>query len=87
MTWQDVTISVAIILFSYALIPQIYNGFKTKKSTITIQTSLITSIALCAIGIVYLTLKLYFSMIMTFLAAMFWFILLVQSIIYKKRIP
>ena len=84
MTWQDITISIAVILFSYALIPQIYEGFKTKKSTITIQTSLITFVCLYVIGIVYFTLRLYFSMIMTFLTATLWFILFIQSIIYKK---
>ena len=83
MIWQDIVITIAVILFSYALIPQIYQGFKTKKQAIIIQTSLITSSALYVLGITYITLKLYFSAIMTLIAATLWLILLIQKIIYK----
>ncbi len=48
-----------MVLFSYALISQVYLGFKEKKGFINIQTSLITSegdayfsICLCDFGFV-----------------------------------
>jgi uncharacterized protein with PQ loop repeat len=82
MIWQDITI--ANILTGYALIPQIYKGFKSKKSHIALQTGIITSIALYIIGITFLTLKLYLSGGIVLSNATMWMILLIQSIIYKK---
>jgi hypothetical protein len=31
MAWQDISITIIIIAFSYALTPQIYLGLKEKK--------------------------------------------------------
>jgi len=35
--WQDIVITISNLLFTYALFPQIYHGFKTRKSGIVIQ--------------------------------------------------
>ena len=83
MIWQDIVISVITVLFSYALIPQISHGFKHKKKTITLQTSLITFVGLYAIGICFLTLGLYYSALMDFLAGTLWFIIFLQGILYR----
>jgi hypothetical protein len=68
----------------YALIPQIYKGFKSRKNYITVQTGIITTIALYIMGTTFLTLKLYLSSGITLFNAILWMILLIQSIIYKK---
>jgi len=81
--WQDYIITLSVLAFSYALIPQIYQGFKKKKGFITIQTSLITSLGMYALTYVYFTLNLYFSTIMVFITGTLWLILFIQKIIYK----
>jgi len=83
MVWQDTTISIINLLLSYALIPQIYNGFQKKKGFVTLQTSIISSAGLYILAFTVFTLKLYFSAITTFLVATFWTILLTQKIIYR----
>ena len=83
MTWQDIIITICIIGFSYALIPQIYKGFKEKKGTIHLQTSIITPIGLYILSVIYITLNLFFSAIMMFINAILWTTLLIQKIKYK----
>ena len=83
MIWQDIIFALANIGFSYALIPQIYKGFKTKKGFIEIQTSIITSLGLYAMAIAFFNLNLYFSTTMAIISGTLWTILLIQSIIYK----
>jgi hypothetical protein len=82
--WQDIVITICIIAFSYALIPQIYQGFKQKKGVINLQTSIITTIGMFVVAGIYLALNLYLSAIMNFVGGILWFILFLQSIIYKK---
>ena len=84
MIWQDLVITIAVLLMSYALIPQVIRGFKTKKALISIQTAAITSIALYSISFVYFTLNLYFASGMNLLTGILWTILLIQSIIYSR---
>ena len=83
MTWQDIVITIVIIAFAYALIPQIYQGFKQKKGFINLQTSGITSIGMYVITFVYFTLSLYFSTIIGFITGTLWAILFFQKLIYK----
>lgn len=84
MVWQDTVITTIIILFSYALIPQIYQGFKEKKSLINLQTSLITSTGMYLLAIVYNTLGLTFSTIMSIITGTLWLIILIQRLVYKN---
>jgi len=83
MIWQDWIITFAIALTGYALLPQIFFGFKHKKKTIEIQTALITTIAIFVITFVFFTLKLYLSATIQIIIGILWAILLIQSIIYK----
>ncbi len=82
MIWQDLVITIAVFLMSYALIPQIIKGFKMKKALISTQTAIITSIALYSVSFVYFTLDIYFSSAMNTLAGILWTILLIQSLRY-----
>ena len=83
MVWQDIVIAIANLLFSYALIFQVYHGFKTKKGHITIQTTLLTTIGLYVSCIAFLSLNLIFSGLSCFLNGTLWAILLIQGLIYK----
>jgi fatty acid desaturase len=82
--WQDILITIVTLFFAYALIPQIVNGFKTKRKMITTQTSAITFIGMYILCFVYYTLNFFFSTTIAFITGTLWFILFIQSIIYKK---
>jgi len=84
MPWQDIVITIIIISFSYALIPQIYKGFKEKRGLINLQTSMITGFGMYLISMIYFTLNLYFSAIIGIITGMFWTILFLQKLIYKN---
>ena len=83
MIWQDYIVTIIMIALSYALLPQIIQGFKQKRSEINIQTSIINVIGLYTLASIYITLGLFFSSSITFITATCWLILFIQKIIYK----
>jgi len=83
--WQDIVLTIVNITLAYALIPQVYKGFKDKKGHITFQTGLITTIGMYAIALTYFTLALFFSTIIATIVGTLWLILSIQTIIYKKN--
>ena len=83
MMWQDILITISNILFSYALIPQVYHGFKNKKTAMILQTALLTTIGLYASCIAFFSLGLLFSGIITVINGTLWGLLLLQTLIYK----
>ncbi|KKQ27800.1 MAG: hypothetical protein US42_C0005G0025 [Candidatus Magasanikbacteria bacterium GW2011_GWC2_37_14] len=83
MLWQDIIITIISIMFVFALIPQVYYGFKNKKGSIVISTSLPNSIGMYVMSIVYLTLSLKFSALLGFFTASLWLTLFIQKIVYK----
>lgn len=84
MLWQDLVITVACVVFSVSLLPQVYHGFKEKIGPITYGTSVPTFLGCYVMAFVYFTLALYFSAVTTFVTGTLWLILLIQRIIYKK---
>ncbi|MCK4550821.1 MAG: hypothetical protein KAT91_02615 [Candidatus Aenigmarchaeota archaeon] len=84
MVWQDIVISIVNIVFIIALVPQIYNGFKLKKGSVIIATSLPTFIGLYVVAIVFYTLQLYYSSFVTVIGGILWTILFIQRLMYKK---
>jgi len=83
MIWQDIIITIIMMAFSYALLPQIYQGFKKRKGFINLQTAGITFIGMYILTYVYFTLGLIFSTFIAFITGTFWLILFIQKIIYK----
>jgi len=81
--WQDFLLAICTIVLSYALVPQVIHGFKTKHTTIQFQTALITLIGMASIGILVGTLGLYFTMVFDIIAVILWVILLYQAIKYR----
>ena len=84
MTWQDITITIVNFVFAYALIPQVYQGFKHKKGYINLQTGLLNAFGMYAMTFAYFSLGLKFSWIIGAFNATMWLLLFLQSIIYKK---
>jgi hypothetical protein len=81
--WQDYLILICNIVFSYALIPTIIHNYKKKRSSVQVQTAFLTTLGLVVVGATYITLKLYLSTAISFVMALLWLILLIQSISYK----
>ena len=69
--------------FGYALIPQIYQGFKQRKGFINFQTSIITALGMYVLTFIYFTLKLPFSTIIAFITGTLWTILFAQKLSYE----
>ncbi|VVB82600.1 Uncharacterised protein [uncultured archaeon] len=83
--WQDYAITTLFIILNAALVPQIVHGFKIKKRMISPLTGIMTAIPMYLLAIIFFTLGLTFSMIMEIIGGSLWFILLIQSIIYKNN--
>ena len=81
--WQDIVITFANILFSLSLIPQVYHGFRKKKSEIVLLASIPTFTGLYVLAFTFLTLDLIFSSAMSFITGTMWFILFIQRLRYN----
>lgn len=84
MIWQDIVITIASIIFSVALIPQVYYGFRDKVGPIAYSASIPTFIGLYVICFAFWTLSLYSSAVITFSTGTLWLILFIQRVIYHK---
>lgn len=85
MIIEDIVLTVANIVLSIALLPQVYHGFKNKKGVIRLLTSAPTALSLYAIAGAFFSLSLYLSSFVTFIAASLWATLFFQRLIYKKN--
>tara|TARA_Y100000034_G_C6662987_1_gene290749 strand:+ start:134 stop:409 length:276 start_codon:yes stop_codon:yes gene_type:complete len=83
--WQDYVNTAAIVGFNYALIPQIYGGFKNKVGSIKIQTAAITTVGMAALTVTNHTLDLTYSSVMCGIGSTLWGTLLFQSLKYKEN--
>lgn len=82
--WQDIGLSIVVILFNIALVPQIIYGARVKRKTIATLTALLTIIGAAFIGYIYFSLNLYTSAGIQIITTILWGVLLFQSIKYKK---
>lgn len=85
MTWQDIVITIANIIFTVALIPQVYDGFKKKEGPIKFLTSVPISAGLYSISFAYWSLSLHFSAIIALFTGTMWLTLIVQRLTYNKK--
>jgi hypothetical protein len=83
--WQDIGLSVVVILFNIALVPQIIYGARVKRKTIATLTALLTVLGTAFIAYIYFSLKLYASAGIQIVTTILWGILLLQSIKYRKK--
>ena len=82
MIWQDVALTIVNIIVGYALVPQVYHGFKTKTGNLTIQTATISTIGIFLFAIIFTTMNLLFSAAICVFNGIMWTILLIQKLIY-----
>jgi len=82
MVWQDIVLTIAYLIFTVALLPQVYEGFKFRKGVIAISTSVPTFIGLYVISYVFYTLDLTFSAVMSVVTGTLWLILFIQRLVY-----
>jgi len=83
--WQDTVITITVIVFSLALLPQIWHGYKNKVGTIEHKASVPTFICLYVLTYVYYTLDLLFSSVMVTVTGTLWLILFLQKLKYSKK--
>lgn len=83
MIWQDFLMGTINILLNYAIVPQIYENYKNQKCQMNLQTAIIMTISLFALGLTLSTLNLYFATITTYFGAFLWNIVLMQKLAYK----
>jgi len=84
MTWQNIAITAASIIFVYAMLPQIIYGFKKRRGVITYQFSILNIIAMLALTIAYWSRGLIFSTVINAVITILWGVLLFQRIIYPN---
>jgi len=85
MNIQDIVITIATIILSVSLIPQVILGFQTKTQDITYITSISSLISLLFMAVAFASLELWLSAIITVLNAIPWFIVMIQKYIYTKK--
>jgi len=83
--WQDIALAAVSLILAYALVPQVALGFKTKKKTVSSQTSVIAFIGLFVVTSLYLVMKLYFASAVAFVTGILWLIIFLQGIVYKRK--
>ncbi|MDP3880879.1 MAG: hypothetical protein Q8Q32_01710 [bacterium] len=85
MIWQDIAITIASVVFTVALVPQLVYGFREKRASMQRITSIPTFIGLYVVAFSYFTLELYFSCAITSMAATIWLLFYIQTILYAKK--
>ncbi len=83
--WQDIVITVCNIILSMSLLPQVYNGFRTKTGPIGFSTSVPYALCLFTISVALWTSGLLLSGVVTFLSGFVWTCFAVQRYIYNKK--
>lgn len=82
--WQDLALSFIGLLFTLMLIPQVKDGIYG-KAILNFWTCFITGIGCFGIGIVDVTLTLYYAAIVSLSTGIMWMLLLYYS--EKNRKP
>jgi uncharacterized protein with PQ loop repeat len=85
MSIQDIVITIASIIISLSLIPQVILGFKTKTGAVSYWTSIPYALSLSAVGLSFASLELWLSTIVTAITVILWSILAIQKYIYSSK--
>lgn len=84
MVIEDVVMGSCAIVFSIALLPQIYRNFIAKAPSVSSYTSGLTFICLIVMSICSYRLGIIYNSISTLINASLWAILLLQNLIYGR---
>jgi hypothetical protein len=85
MSIQDIVITIASIIISLSLIPQVILGFKTQTGPVSYWTSIPYALSLSAVGLSFASLELWLSTIVTAITVLLWAILAIQKYIYSSK--
>jgi hypothetical protein len=85
MNTQDIVITIASIIISISLIPQVILGFQTKTGPVRYWTSIPYSLSLTAIGLSFASLELWLSTAVTVISVILWATLAIQRFVYTKE--
>jgi hypothetical protein len=77
--WQDIVLAVSIFVFNLALLPTVKN-----KSKPALSTCVLTALFMLATVVVYVSLSLWYTTIMSSINALLWGILAAQNIRQRK---
>ena len=80
MTWQDIVLSVAQVIFAGALLPSVFG-----KDKPALTTSLVTGLLLIVLVFTFYTLELWFSAGSTAFLSAVWLVLAVQKFSGKEK--
>ena len=80
--WQDYVMMATSAAFSYALVPQVIDGFRQKRGVMTVQTAGITGVGLLILSACGLTLGLWLSSVVWSITGALWLLLLWQRVHY-----
>jgi len=78
----DYIMSLAGVLMSYALVPQVVRGFRRREGVVVVQTALLTTIGMATMTVCGFTLGLYWSVGVWGATTALWGCLLWQRIRY-----
>ena len=81
MTWQDIVLSVAQVIFAGALLPSVFG-----KDKPALTTSLVTGSLLIVLVFTFYTLELWFSAGSTAFLSAVWFVLALQKFKNKGKL-
>lgn len=76
--WQDIALSFIGLLFTIMLIPQLKDGYHG-KATLNFWTCLITGLGCIGMGIVDITLTLYYAATVSISTGIVWLLLMYYS--------
>ena len=79
-SWQDIVLAISFAVFNIALIPSVISNHKP-----ALGTSVLTTTFLIPGLIVYISLSLWYSVIMTIINISLWSTLLIQRVILNKK--
>jgi hypothetical protein len=85
MSIQDIVITIASVIISLSLIPQVILGFKTKTGPVSYWTSIPYALSLSAVGLSFASLELWLSTIVTAITVLLWTILAIQKYMYSSK--
>jgi uncharacterized protein with PQ loop repeat len=82
---EDTILSIAGVVISFSLIPQVVAGFKTKTGPVRLATSIPYGLSLSAMSFAYISLELWVTTAITGIGALLWFTLAYQRLIYVSQ--
>lgn len=81
MTWQDLALTVASLVFIVALIPTVLSANQKPA----LSTSIMNAVVSASIAIVYVTLHLWFAAATTGLNGVLWLAIGIQTLALRHR--